>query len=207
MPYPNISAKGSGYHTVESEHDLVAEPYENVNNVGKRPKRPSTSVMWLDIAWNTFFLTIPMLVLTCILFSFIFGYRVTSTVAPFERLRGSNSSSQLSNDAFFVDLNSTFLVFIASWMSSLAPMLASFAIALAAYPVAERLYHDTMQYKRENLLTPFQLHLTLRLITGSTWVAIWNMLLYRLGWGKGSKRQGTALTSLFRLTCMVVLLR
>lgn len=201
MAYSSLVQKTSDYHNIDIKTYQTGYQFDNGASKQQRSRNA-----WQDIAWNTFFLTFPMFLLTCVLFALVFTYRVPPTDVPFEQLRGSDSSSILSSDAYFVDLSSTFLIFIASWMSSLAPMLAGFAIALAAYPVAGRFYNDTIQSNGENLLTPFQLQLTLRLVAGSTWSTLWNVLLYRLSWGKRARRQGTALTSLLRFTYIVVFL-
>jgi len=159
-----------------------------------------------QIAWNTALLTIPMLILTSVLFAFVFGYRIDLEEEPYPNLKG-NESTLGDDSAYYVDLNSTLLIFLASWMSSLAPMLAGFAITLAAYPIAGRLFEDTMQSNRERLLTPFQLNLTLKLVNGSTWSSLWSLLLYRIGWGKRVQGQGVALTSFLKVTIVVVFLR
>ncbi|KAK5940848.1 hypothetical protein PMZ80_007265 [Knufia obscura] len=158
-----------------------------------------------DIAWNTALLTVPMLILTTIFFAFVFGYRVEREDEPFPNLRG-NKSTLADDHAYYVDLNSTFLMFLASWMSSLAPMLSGFAITLAAYPIAARLFEDSMEDNRDRLLTPFQLNLALKLVNGSTWSGIWSWILYRLGWGKRVKGQGAALQSFLKVTLLVVFL-
>lgn len=206
MPSSKNFALSSTYHTVELRDNLATRSEEYIADSIAISQLQRSKGKAKNIASNTFFLTFPILLLTCFLFAFVFGYRVDTKGGPFEQLRG-NESSLLTSNAYYVDLNSTLLIFLVSWMSSLAPMLAGFAIALAAYPVAARLFDDTTQQNQERLLTPFQLHLTLRLINGSTWSAIWNLMLYRLGWGKRVKGQGAALVSLFRVTLAVVILR
>lgn len=194
------------YHTVELGEDIVNRSDEHLGRYSQPPQQQKPNGKRQEIAWNAFFLTFPMLVLTCLLFAFVFGYQIDRDEEPFEQLKG-NESSLPDDDAYYVNLSSTMLIFLASWMSSLAPMLAGFALTLAAYPVAGKLFEDTNQQNRDRLLTPFQLHLALRLINGSTWSAIWNLMLYRLGWGKRVKAQGAALVSLFRVTLLVVFLR
>jgi len=199
------AATGAGYHSVslENEHTSYIGGYREPPIYNKTAKAKGKKH---DIAFNAFFLTVPMLVLTMVLFAFVFGYRINLGEEPFPNLKG-NESAIISDDAYYVDLNSTFLIFLASWMSSLAPMLAGFAITLAAYPIAGRLFEDSIQQNRERLLTPFQLNLTLKLVNGSTWSGLWSLMLYRLGWGKRVQGQGAALVSLFRVTLFIVLLR
>lgn len=206
MPSSKNTTVNSAYYSVELSDNVASRSEEYITDTIAVSQLQRSNGKAKEIAWNAFFLVFPMLLLTCVLFAFVFGYRIDESDEPFEQLRG-NESSLPKNDAYYVNLNSTLLIFLVSWMSSLAPMLAGFAIALAAYPIAARLFEDTTQQNQERLLTPFQLHLTLRLINGSTWSAIWNLMLYRLGWGKRVKGQGAALVSLFRVTLAVVALR
>jgi len=159
-----------------------------------------------DIVWNALCLTIPMLLLTLALLVLIFLYRIDVEAAPYPTLEG-NSTASMTSDAYYVNRSSTLVIFIASWMSSLAPMMSGFAISLAAYPIAGRLLDDTLQQHKDKLLTPFQLSLTMKLLNGSSWSALWSMLLYRIGWGKRVIRQGAALRALFKVTLAVLSLR
>lgn len=206
MPSSKFTTRSPAYHSVELRDNVGTRSEDNIDQTLASARQQEIKGKRHEIAWSAFFLTFPMLLLTCVLFAFVFGYRIDRNDEPFEQLKG-NDSSLPTDDAYYVDLNSTLLIFLASWMSSLAPMLAGFAVTLAAYPVAAKLLQDTTQHNRDRLLTPFQLHLTLRLINGSTWSAIWNLLLYRLGWGKRVKGQGVALVSLSRVTLVVVALR
>ena len=198
-------AMNPNYQNIDFQNDAAIRSDEHVSQYSSR-ERMSTRAKRQEIAWNAALLTIPMLILTSILFAFVFGYRVNLEEEPFPNLKG-NESTLGDDEAYYVDLNSTFLIFLASWMSSLAPMLAGFAITLAAYPIAGRLFEDTMQSNRERLLTPFQLNLTLKLVNGSTWSGLWSLLLYRIGWGKRVQGQGVALTSFLKVTIVVVFLR
>lgn len=213
MPYPTFSSKSSTYHSVELTHNAHTSSEQSLDRTTtqspQQDDRRSSASRAQDIVWNAFLLTFPLLVLTCGLFALIFAYRVDLS---FRSSSLANSATRNTTDlpdkgAYYVDLSSTTLIFVASWMSSLAPLLTGFAITLAAYPVAETLLEDSDKGARERLLTPFQLHLALRLLDGATWGSIWNLLLYRLGWGKHVKSQGAALTSLFSVTSVVLFLR
>lgn len=205
LPFKN-STSSPTFYSVELKNNVATDSQEYIADTIAVSQLQRSKGKVKEITWNAFFLIFPVLLLTCLLFAFIFGYRVDQKGEPFEQLRGIGSSS-LDNDAYYVNLNSTLLIFLVSWMSSLAPMLAGFAVALAAYPVAARLFEDTTQQNQVRLLTPYQLHLTLRLINGSTWGAMWKLMVYRLSWGKRVKGQGAALVSLFRVTLVVIILR
>lgn len=159
-----------------------------------------------DIAWNAFCLTVPILLLSIALLVLVFGYRIHVNDPPYPDL-DVNLPDTITDDAYYVNRSSTIVIFFASWMSSLAPMTTGFAVTLAAYPIAGRLLEDTMQQHKDRLLTPFQLALTLKLLNGSSWSALWSMILYRFGWGHQSGSQGRVLKSLLRVTLVILFLR
>ena len=198
------AANNTTYRNIDLQHDAATHSEELLPGYSPHD-RLSIKTKRQEIAWNAGLLVVPMLVLTSVLFAFVYGYQVKFEDGPFLNLKGSNSSH--ADDAYYVDLNSTFLIFLASWMSSLAPMLAGFAITLAAYPIAGRILEDTMMQNRDRLLTPFQVNLTLKLVNGSTWSGLWSMILYRFGWGKRVKGHGAALASFLKVTVVLILLR
>lgn len=157
-----------------------------------------------DIALACIYLTVPLTTLTVILLSLIYTHRIVHEEGPFSNLPVAN----LNNDrhSVYVTLSSTFIVFIASWMSSLAPVLAGFAVGLAAYSVGQKLLRDTRRAKLENLPTPYQLSLTLRFLNGSTWTALWFWVLYKLGWRQKPLAQAKSLTSVIAIAVATTIL-
>lgn len=106
-----------------------------------------------------------------------------------------------SDNAIYVLVNAATLVFLASWMSSVVPLLTGSAIALATYPVAQSLFKDTVVKNRvDHLPTSFQLSLMLKLINGSIWRGLWGLLQYEVAWKKQTARRATTLTSLAMAT-------
>ncbi|RFU23764.1 hypothetical protein B7463_g12575, partial [Scytalidium lignicola] len=135
-----------------------------------------------DIAWSFLILTLPILLLACVLLGLVFHYRVTSNGVPFENL-----SLSVKNDEtgiYYVNFSPTILVFIASRSSSLAPALAGFALALVAYPVARKYLKAVRAGRHEQLLTPYQLFLTIRFLDGGGASALWNWFKYLFSWRK-----------------------
>lgn len=205
MSSSKLTQSDTAYHRVSLDHDVSSRFREDFNQTTTSQHNEKTKGRNGEIAWSAILLTIPLLLLTCVLFALVFGYRVTIDDAPFDHLKG-NESALGDDDAYYVALNATFLIFLASWMSSLAPMLTGVAITLAAYPIAGKLLQDTIGDNRQNLLTPFQFNLAVRLVDGSAWSGLWRLLLYKLGWGKQTRTHGTALTALFRTTLFFVAL-
>lgn len=157
-----------------------------------------------DIALACFYLTVPLTALTVTLLGLIYTHQIAYEEGPFSDLPVAN----LNDDpyAIYITLSSTFIVFISSWMSSLAPVLAGFAVGLAIYHVGQKLLYDTRQAQIENLPTPYQLSLTLRFINGSTWSAIWFWVLYRLGWRRSSQTQARSLTAIIAVVVVSTIL-
>lgn len=119
-----------------------------------------------DISLSTFCLIVPILLLTTALLTFILLYRLdNSTILP-------TPPNQIEGNALYVNADSTLLVFISSWMSSLLPCMTAFAVALATYPIAQQLVQDSNSEKHDRLLTSFQLSIAIRFVNGSTWSSL-----------------------------------
>ena len=146
--------------------DLSTQTLRNEKRMGGR---------YSDIARSFLVLTIPMLGFVCVLAVLVFHYRVQSKGAPFENLRLSDNQDE--KGVYYVNISSPTLVFIASWSSSLAPALASFALALVTYPAAKTYLREERAETHEKLLTPYQLFLTLQFLDGGGIGAIWSWLV------------------------------
>lgn len=153
-----------------------------------------------DIALGFFIVTIPMLLFAAVLLGLVFAYRVTHNHPQYKGLQSAATTDEPG--IYYVNLNATFLVFIASWSSSLAPILVSFVLALAAYPICRQYLGQARSNLREGLLTPYQLALTLRFMNGGGFGAIWSWLTYHVGWRQERVSQGSAL----RKTALVSIL-
>ncbi|KAE8363926.1 hypothetical protein BDV27DRAFT_165167 [Aspergillus caelatus] len=81
-------------------------------------------------------------------------------------------------------MNSSILLFLASWASSVATMLSGFMLTLASFPIARRFFQDVQSSRLNRLPTPYQLALTLKFLDGSTLAAIWGWVVYLFSWRK-----------------------
>lgn len=168
--------------------------------------KPFSGGSRIDIFSNVFALSAPILLFSAAFITLILYFQV-----PLE----SNSDkylfpvtdTALDTRAYYVKLPSTLLIIAASWMSTLAPLLSGFAIALASYPIAQRLLHDSDTHQHQALPTPFQLGLVLRFLDGATWSGLWNLLLYTETWKKRADRHATVLASLSAVNLSTILLR
>ena len=157
-----------------------------------------------DITWSFLVLTIPMLLFVCVLLGLVFHYRVQSKGVPFENLRLSDDQDE--KGVYYVNISSTILVFIASWSSSLAPALASFALALVGYPVARRYLREERAERNGKLLTPYQLFLTLQFLDGGGISALWSWLKYLFRWRNQRQAQASPLSTTASVVVIALIL-
>lgn len=80
-----------------------------------------------DLGLSFVVLTIPMLLFSVCLIGLVFHFRLTPPSKIFENLY---VDGQDNAGVYYINLSATFLVFIASWSSSLARALTGFALTL-----------------------------------------------------------------------------
>ncbi|KAH0170985.1 hypothetical protein KCU67_g2386, partial [Aureobasidium melanogenum] len=144
-----------------------------------------------DIAISALVTTVPILILSGALLALVFSLRVTQQLSIF-----SQTQQQTFNETgvYYVDISSTYLVFIASWSSSVVPMLATFLLTLASFPIATGVMEQSRSEARTGSLTPYQLALTLTFLSGGGYGAMWKWLKYLFVQRRTRERQAQALT-------------
>ncbi|KAL1997565.1 hypothetical protein VTN02DRAFT_1490 [Thermoascus thermophilus] len=152
------------------------------------------------IAWNWAVVTIPIALLTAALLGLVFAFRVRHPPIPFEALRVAGIDDD-EPGVFLVDLRSSVLLFLASWASSLAPLLSGFLMTLALFPVARG-----VRDRSTRLPTPYQLALLLRLVNGSLVGGLWSWTLYLVGWRGKRATQAPALLAVVAVAVLGMLL-
>jgi hypothetical protein len=150
-------------------------------------------------------MTLPIIIFTSILLGLVFHYRVTQNDSISGDL-ASNSDLSHSN-VYFVQLSATTLITVASWSSTIAPILVGFAVTLISYPVARGLLTATEKHESAQLPTPFQLSLIVRMISSGTFPALWNWLTYSVSWRGSREGQGRAIKSLTTILTLGIVLR
>ena len=201
----NIPMKNLNGMDVTNIHDMShgsSNAHENLNFDDRKQAVADSKTKY--IVWSALLLTLPMLLLTIALLALIFGYQVKSSQAPFPGLIGNSTDSVVAG-AFYVDLPATFVIFVSSWMSSLAPILVGLAISLAIYPISDQFLADSMQSNGDRLLTPYQLAIALKFISGAVWGGLLDLANYWIG--KRAQIQGKTLRSLTWATVSLVFLR
>ncbi|CAG8370394.1 unnamed protein product [Penicillium salamii] len=144
-----------------------------------------------EIVWNSFVVTIPISALTVAFLLLVFRYRVKTGDSPLKNLR--LPSDEGDKNAVYVDLNSSYILFVASRASSLGTLLTGFILTLVSFPIARQLSRDIQMGRVDSLPTPYQLALLLKFLDGSAPGAIWGWIVYLFSWRKTRQPQSSAL--------------
>jgi hypothetical protein len=145
--------------------------------------------IWISCA----FITMPMVVLSCLLLGLVFNNQVLESDAAPGSLQLPTDHHPFSGD-YLVDYSATKLITVASWTSSIAPLLPAFVMILLSYPVASKIREASLQNRPSSLPTAYQLSLYLKNLNGSI-ESLWDWYrhnLHRKGAGSGSTIAGPA---------------
>jgi hypothetical protein len=169
--------------------------------VGKVQKQMSGrySDIWLSFS----IVTLPMLTFSALLLGLVYCYRVTHGTAASINLQTPDIVDEPG--IYYVDLSATVLIFIASWSSSLGPLLAGFVMSLASYPLSRQFWND-VQDQEPSLPTPFQFALILKFITSSGWGALYGWIRYLARWKEQRQLQSRLLTASASVTALATIL-
>ncbi|RAL00752.1 uncharacterized protein BO80DRAFT_502163 [Aspergillus ibericus CBS 121593] len=171
---------------------------------GSKNKEVGITSHRLMILWSWFLLTVPLTCLTAVFLALVFSYRIGKGDSGYESL-WEGLTLDLSG-AYYVNMNSSVLLFVTSWSSSLAPMLSGFLITLASFPIARRYLQDIQNGHFERLPTPYQLTLMMKFFDGGTLGATWSWIVYVVSWGKKRQPQTKPLTSAASVALLATLL-
>ncbi|KAL2066479.1 hypothetical protein VTL71DRAFT_2550 [Oculimacula yallundae] len=183
--------------------------YHSVNeaassgNQDVSPDQPRMGGRKGDIAFAFSLMTIPMSLFSALLLGLIFHFRVTPST--------STSDLQLPDtpthdSVIYVNTSATTLTTVASWSSTLAPILVGCAITLISYPVAKQIMTAGQSGRTEKLPTPFQLSLMLKMITGGSPQSLWNWILYVWGWRGKKASQGSPMRLMTSILVLALML-
>ncbi|KAK5056535.1 hypothetical protein LTR84_012066 [Exophiala bonariae] len=113
----------------------------------------------------TIIIIFPMTMLVAGLLGLIFGYRVKSEDSLFTDV--SNSGVLRDRSVVLVDYSATRIVFVASWASTLAPLLAGFVMSLDSFRTALVMFRSSSSAEQTELPTPYQYSLLVGLCLAS----------------------------------------
>jgi hypothetical protein len=206
MQGPNPSAFPYFYHTLlhTSQHAFASQALEAAKrtsvhvNMSRSACLPAGSKEHMsgrltDIWLHAALLLLPLPIFNGVLLGLVYHYQVLQ-----EPQVSSNSDLATYGkdaDAYYVNISATLLVFIASWSSTLAPVLVGSIATLASYVAARQTLSSQLRGDASRLTTPYQLAILISLLASGSVGALWQWTKYLVGWRKQRQRQGTALVN------------
>ncbi|GIJ83067.1 hypothetical protein Asppvi_001584 [Aspergillus pseudoviridinutans] len=143
-------------------------------------------------------LTLPLAVLVAVLLFLIFHYRVTNNVVSRALIQ---DLAQSDHGVLYVNINPAFLMKIASLSSTVAGFLTTFAVGLAAYPLASAVLKSTRDCLPDALLSPLQYYLTLDLVENAGYMAVWRWLKFAFSKRSKETRPPPQVMTIGRIAC------
>jgi hypothetical protein len=119
-----------------------------------------------SILWPVTAIVLPISLLAGVLIGLVCGFRVRAVQSLFQP--SGNASEAASSAYVLVDYSATRLVFLASWLSTTAPTLASFVMVLWSLPIAQDMRSASVGLDAHRLPTPYQLSLIVGVTLAST---------------------------------------
>ena len=174
--------------------DVKCKPEPNANSGEDTTPQQHDSHMtgkFKDIGLAFFIVSIPMFVFSVVLLGLVYHFRVSHGRVPFSNL--DYPQSQDETGVYYVNFGATSLIFVASWSCSLAPALVGFALTMFSFPVAHNYLQHTRKQCKTGLLTPYQLSIVLRQLTGGSLGALWAWVKYLYTWKSRRQIQAPAL--------------
>ena len=161
---------------VSSVHDLRSDGFaEKTGSPLEQQEHPSDQSrtsghghrqLLLNIIWPTTAIVVPISLVSAVLIGLVCGYRVKTAPSLFQSVVPANNTADSAY--VLVNYSATRLVFLASWLSSMAPLLASFVMVLWSLPTAQTMRMASIESQPSHLPTPYQLSLVVGLTLAST---------------------------------------
>ena len=115
------------------------------------PKKIQGRIQEILIAFSV--MTLPMLIFSAPMLGLIFHNRITQN--DFSSSGLAFEPNQNDPNAYFVQISATTLTTVASWSSTVGPILVRFNIALVSYPVATGTLRASENHEVSQQPTPF----------------------------------------------------
>ncbi|XMA10671.1 hypothetical protein WAI453_003462 [Rhynchosporium graminicola] len=183
--------------------------YHAVNETASRnrhvsPAQPRMGGQKGDIIFAFSLMAIPMSLFSALLLGLIFYFKVSSPLSGSPELQLPGAPTH--DNVIYVNISATTLTTVASWSSTLAPILVGCAISLISYPVANRILRAGQSGKTGELPTPFQLGLMLKMSTSGSPQSLWNWVLYVWGWRGKRAAQGSPMKLMTSILILALML-
>ena len=177
-PWTGIEDEGANVHVFENDiptdDDALHVPRTRVTNFdGHTHSDRSVNAVHgktriKSLLWPVLAITVPIALLSAALLGLVFGYRVRTQPSLFVPDAGRYQDIHRHNSYVLVDYPATRLVFAASFLSTLAPMLGSFIMVLWSLRIAQSMRTASAELQYTHLPTPYQLSLVIGLTLAST---------------------------------------
>ena len=82
------------------------------------------------------------------------------------------------HNVIYVDMSATILTTVASWSSTMAPLVLPFLLTLVSFPVARTMMRASQNGDRARQPTPYQLALILKLLSNASLGSLWRCITY-----------------------------
>ncbi|KAF5684310.1 hypothetical protein FCIRC_4014 [Fusarium circinatum] len=119
--------------------------------------------------------SIPLIAFSALLLGLVFHYQVTpkSPNSP-----SFQSAASTDPNVIYVDFPATTLIIVASWSSTMAPLILPFLLTLVSFPVSRTLIQASQSNDRTKQPTPRQYALILRIMSNASLSALWSCITY-----------------------------
>lgn len=169
-----------GKHTAAFSSQSI--PHNGDVHTKKRMQGPYREV-WLSFL----VMTVPMIVFSAILLGLTFALKVEHQGFASPNLRFPGP--QEDDSVILVRINATTYATIASWSSTIAPILVGFAITLSSFPITKTIIHAAENNDAKEMPTPYQFALMLRMTVSGGPASLWHWLWYTVEWRSKGKKQ------------------
>jgi hypothetical protein len=143
-----------------------SQPYSILNDDQSSVSEHNHRPLLRNVIWPMTAVILPITLLSGVLVGLVWGYRVVPEQGLFPY--SSNANQTIGSAWILVDYSATRLVFVASWLSTLAPALASFIMVLWSLRVAQAMRAASVALDAGHLPTPYQLSLIIGVTLAST---------------------------------------
>jgi hypothetical protein len=177
-PWTDMEGDGNDIRVFENEIPNDDRSYEDSHTRGPRRVADASSDRSVasvhgktrikSLLWPVLVITVPIALLSAALLALVFGYRVRTQPSLFASDVGSYQDTHGHHSYFLVNYPATRLVFAASFLSTLAPMLGSFIMVLWSLRIAQSMRTASAELQYTRMPTPYQLSLVIGLTLAST---------------------------------------
>lgn len=118
-------------------------------------QRPTKKVGLKTITFLFSSIFFPLIAFSIVILWIVFHYRVTPS--KFASLSGMQlKANEDETEYYYVNFSATRILFVASWSSTVAPMLVGAIMTLSLFPISRKLFQISRSDNTSRLPTPYQ---------------------------------------------------